>query len=820
MSVLNFLAKLPRFLLRLYEWAAGRRLYSWTSSPPHRIFAMIAHRAYGPPYLHYSYRVLYALAGGVLKYRERIHADRMNFGARLNGPVTADVLRNAALWQRSVLDAPPYAPKVHANLRVVGDVEEVQLDRLMSFLLMSDIFANVNVFFDEQGAQDARVVALTVAEERRGWREVEWDLNAPGAVRPESFDDAGWAQIFSTRTGFDRNVNNYLKTAHPGAYVVALSLPESEDGFCDKWLGPWAEAAFTLALGFPDVTFVVLNRVGPAAFQSPAGAARSAITFARKAGLSLAEAAIFAQKADAFVGQTDIFGLAARAARRPGVYMSPERTDLSDPEAGVIHTGLLTPNEAMAQFRIILANRQRPAAAASGALSDSESGKRLRRRAPDASYSMDLPGTPHTLAVPTRPPASTSSSVLSSDTGKQVTPRTVGAPRLNDLLATQYTLVVPTYNRHAMLSRLLAYLERVGAPFCILVLDSSEAGAQQENARAISGRSTLNIRHVTFPTIIDPYVKMREGLEMVTTPYCSICADDDLVIVPAIRRCAEELGRDPTVAVAHGYYFNFNESSTFDLSFVVYRGKSLDGKTSLARLRTLFAAYEAVLYGIYRTAIAQRVFREVDKMNTVLGRELLTAALTVIAGKTLRVPDFYYGRSTGESFSYRAWHPHQILAQDPAALFARYPAFRELLLEALAEYSPGLNLQSAGMVIDLVMLKYLDPFLRSDVLDLIINARLRGAGSDAIVDKIWRLFVKTPRWDNLNVPLIEPSTGRFTPNRMGAGRLRDYVYEATASNGNKRVYRVFYEFLFPDKRPPAVVNQEQLVVLLGSLDAY
>ncbi|HVS26497.1 MAG TPA: hypothetical protein VHE58_04270 [Burkholderiales bacterium] len=373
--MLEFIARLPGRLGRLYGWFTGRRPFPPTVNSPRQLYALIAHNMIRRSYF---FRTLYAVAASIFKYKERILADRINFGARLHGPVTVDTLRNAVLWQRYVLNAPPSKLKAHANFHISGNAEQVQLDRLMSLLLMSDVFANVNVFFDEQAAHDAHVFALTVAEERRG-REDECDLDASQQVRAEMFDNPGWTRIFST-TGFERNANNYLKTAHPGAFVVALGLPENDEGFCDEWIGPWEEAVRALAPEFPDVTFVVLNRVGPIALQSPAGSMRSAIAFARKAGLTLAEAACLARKADAFIGQMDMFGLAARAARRPGVYMmSPERADLSDPEAGIIHTGLLAPNEAMAQFRALLANRPAPAAAASKALSDSESNKRLRR---------------------------------------------------------------------------------------------------------------------------------------------------------------------------------------------------------------------------------------------------------------------------------------------------------------------------------------------------------------------------------------------------------------------------------------------------------
>ncbi len=819
MSVLNSLAKLPRYALKLYEWVTGRRLISWTSSPPHRLFAMLAHRAYGPPAPHY--RALYAATAGILKYRERIFADRMNFGARLQYTVDANTLRNVVLWQHAVLDTPPYAHKVHANLRIVGDVEQIQLDRLMSLLLMSDIFANVNLFFDEETATDARITTLTIAEERRGSRDSEYDLGAAQPLRAEIFDSAGWARIFSTRTGFDRNINNYMKTAHPGAFVVALSLPEDDDGFCDAWAGPWVEAAYAVARDFPDITFVVLNRVGPVELSSAAVPVHAAVTYARKSGLTLAETAILAQKSDAFVGQIDMFGLAARAARRPGVYMSPADEDYSDRAANIIHTGMLRPEEAMARLRTILADlptRAQPAAAFLPASSSGIRKRQLRRNLgappmPDAPAARCLP-----RETPAQAPVAASSTLSNTVTDKLYSLRAADVPRSRDSLAALYTLVVPTYNRRDMLSQLLAYFGHHETPFPILVLDSSEAEIQQENARAISG-GPANVRHIAFPPSIDPYIKMRKGLGMVTTPFCSLCADDDLIIVPVVRRCVEELDRDPTTAVAHGYYFNFDNTSSFDLSYIVYRGKSLDGKTPLARVRTLFAGYEAVLYGIYRTPIAQRVFRDVDRMTTVLGRELLTAALTVIAGKTMRIPDFYYGRSTGDSFSYAAWHPHQILAQTPATLFTQYPVFRELLLEALSEQSSAPDPQTAGTVIDLVMLRYLDPFLRSDVLDLIIDDRLRGKDSDAIVDHLWDVFVRSRRSTHPVEPLID-AAGQFTPERIGPGKLRDYNFDSTAMDGRKREYRVYYEFLYPDMRSPAVVNREQMTLLLGSLDAY
>ena len=72
----------------------------------------------------------------------------------------------------------------------------------------------------------------------------------------------------------------------------------------------------------PRLGFVVLNRLVPSRWQRwPAH-----IRFAREQGFSLQEAISIAQFADGYVGVLDIFGLAANAASRPGVYV-PLRED-------------------------------------------------------------------------------------------------------------------------------------------------------------------------------------------------------------------------------------------------------------------------------------------------------------------------------------------------------------------------------------------------------------------------------------------------------------------------------------------------------------
>ncbi len=770
MDIFKSVGRLIRYTVRAYEWALGRRHYPWSSSPPQRLFALLANRTYGWSGAHY--RAVYALAGGLLKYRERIHADRVNFAARLSAPVNGEVLRNIALWQREILALPPLPPKFHVNLRIY-DRDRVQLDRAMSVLLMSDSVRSISLYFDDDSIRPARLTAFTLAEEKRGWQTDAFDLNSRHALEVGEFQDREWAAIFSNGTGFDRSVNNYLKIAHPLRFVIALGLAENSDGFCDQSLPAWLEALQAFQSPIDNISFVVLNAVGPHALHADSAAFHLPLAFARSAGLSLAETICLAQKVDAFVGNMDVFGLAARTASRPGVYLGAPAKH-SDVQSGIACTDELAPAGALERLRQLLV--------------------KLHTHSPKMA-GMPLTGTGGTAAQAMR---------------QRAKRQPIGA---------KYTLLIPTYNRPELLQRLLRYLERERAQFPIVVLDSSNPDTQARNKEAIDAVS-LDVHHAVFAETMDPYVKMREGFKLTNTPYCSLCADDDILMVSAIQRCVEQLENDPKAAVAHGQYFNFREDRSFNLSYVVYRGKSVDRTRPLERLRMLFASYEAVLYGVTRTEIALRAFRDVDKMNTVLGKELLTAALTIIAGKALRISDFFYGRSTGESLAYTAWHPHQILAEEPGFMFEQYPQFRELLLQRLQEIEPhGLAAATVAKVIDLMLLRYLEPFLRHDVLDTMLDLSMRGQDSAAIVTKIWDTYVRTARPSHPDEPLLD-SSGGYSPGRLGSGRPKDYVWTGQSWDGNERKYLVFYEFLFPDMQPTVLADKEKLVSLLHSLNGY
>jgi hypothetical protein len=261
--------------------------------------------------------------------------------ARVRGSVTQDVVRNMVAWQ---LDMPPDgAAAVHGRLCVAEDPESVQLDRLLSLVCLSGNFQNFDVLFEEPGpATPAAGVDL-------------------GARRPLALAPAEIARLpraFLPHFDARRTATQYLKIAHPRAFVVALSLSEDDDGFVGEELGKWLPHLHRLRREAPGVAFCLLNRtmLGLDDDQSPP----ADISPVRSLGFSLADAVALAQVADAFIGRLDVFGLAATAAGRPGVYIDEANVARADAERAVWFVSEASPEACLDMLRVVLGRRRPP----------------------------------------------------------------------------------------------------------------------------------------------------------------------------------------------------------------------------------------------------------------------------------------------------------------------------------------------------------------------------------------------------------------------------------------------------------------------------
>ena len=274
--------------------------------------------------------------------------------------------------------------------------------------------------------------------------------------------------------------------------------------------------------------------------------------------------------------------------------------------------------------------------------------------------------------------------------------------------------------------------------------------------------------YVEFPSETHPFDKFREGVHKVTTEFCALCADDDLIVPDGVERCLDALRSDPQASVAQGYSFAFlcRHTGDMDLGNILYFTSTIDDGTPLARVAKLFARYQAATYGNYRTPVLQRIFDTLKPMTSILGRELLGSALAAVEGHMIRVPCFSHGRSMDASESYEHWHPLEWFAKDSAGLFAEYHLYREQLAQAVLR-RPDNTLDAAAVrrVIDIIHLRYMVKHAPDGALAFIGEQKLSGVA----FEKYW------PR-PEIHLPLYEAAcigtSAAISPEAMSEKSLR------------------------------------------------
>jgi glycosyltransferase domain-containing protein len=334
-----------------------------------------------------------------------------------------------------------------------------------------------------------------------------------------------------------------------------------------------------------------------------------------------------------------------------------------------------------------------------------------------------------------------------------------------------FTLVIPTYNRTQLVARLLTYLETEKADCRVLVLDSSDPEMLAAN-RARVAASSVDIELAEFPDL-DPTEKWRQGIHKVTTPFCALCADDDIVILEGVRRCLDVLRRNPVASAVQGYSFTFlpRPDGDMELNNIVDLGPTIDDSSPLGRLDKLFRQYRTPRYGVLRTRALQRIFDALRPMTKILSRELLSSALTAVEGQLVHLPAFTYGRSIRHSDPDEHWHPLEWFCKNPEGLFAEYLRYRELLAAAIIQRLD--NEQQPDEVhdiLDLIHLRYLAQHAPDSVLKFVAEQQMAGVN----FAEYW------PRHE-IHLPLYEAAgirasvgTESFVPVSI-RGRERSYL---------------------------------------------
>ncbi len=413
----------------------------------------------------------------------------------------------------------------------------------------------------------------------------------------------------------------------------------------------------------------------------------------------------------------------------------------------------------------------------------------------------------------------------------------------------RYTLLIPTYNRPAYLRSLLGYLAARRFEYPICVLDSSFEQALSENRETIRGVA-LDISYQVYDPAIHVTDKFALGAQSVDTPYCSFCADDDVLFTDHLDELLDFLDANPAFVVAHGYYVGFKPGADFDLSCTEYSAPSIAGDDGLKRIVEQVGNYQAIFYGIHRTGTMKSILTPLSRVKSFWAQEMLTSSLTLIAGGAYRMPKYFLARNTGPSIATEGWHPYQFFAIDPAELFREYTVYRTVTLEHLAAdarcqatYRPD----QMRRIFDLVYLKYLAPMISPAVMDYFIAQSMRpDAAPRQIIDGVWKMLAPPSDGGAGGLRRYLTRAARLTPGgaskvvqylRRFAGIYAELKFRAkfdvsvsplldrmtvkrTVRDGQSRRYNLSYALLRQDFADGAHVTASHLRTIISHLDDY
>jgi hypothetical protein len=291
-------------------------------------------------------RAVCLLSGALQKYRERAYAESVDAAMILDRPLDQRALRNFAAFQYGIRQDPAIPPtaKVNLALRIADDVKDARINDLFSAFCSAATFGDLVIHWDAAAAHAAEGQILTLAElrARDEGRLPRAPLSAMNQDMIEKAEHFGVPDAFIPHNDGRRSANAYLKAAFDWRFVIAVSLREDEAGAIDDELALWEPVLLGLRDEFPSVRVCMLNRAPRGRTLDRIGS--RTIPFACEGGLSMLDSVALTRQANAYFGVLDFYGLAARSAQIPGVYLplgyqlaglnDPLGDPLGDPENG------------------------------------------------------------------------------------------------------------------------------------------------------------------------------------------------------------------------------------------------------------------------------------------------------------------------------------------------------------------------------------------------------------------------------------------------------------------------------------------------------
>jgi len=276
------------------------------------------------------------------------------------------------------------------------------------------------------------------------------------------------------------------------------------------------------------------------------------------------------------------------------------------------------------------------------------------------------------------------------------------------------TVVIPTYNRPAYLKRILSYYHKYGKNLPVLIADSSSEDNKTLN------RGTVNSFTGAFFTYLDkygpstdPWDKVHDAFQQVSTEYCVLCADDDFITPSGIQEAAAFLDINPNFNIAHGHYLGFQLEIVpgSEPKFCWYKRyvyQSINHPEPQDRLSYLLSNASAAvptMHAVFRTNLQKMIYAEVVR-STSDSRfaEILYESLVIIYGKIKYLEILYEARDNTSSHTVTDSLPDFV---KEGSYNKKYLKFSNSLANHLSKQS-GIGLAESQKIVDTAVSVYME----------------------------------------------------------------------------------------------------------------
>lgn len=205
------------------------------------------------------------------------------------------------------------------------------------------------------------------------------------------------------------------------------------------------------------------------------------------------------------------------------------------------------------------------------------------------------------------------------------------------------TLILTTHERHNYLKRALEYLNT--SEYSIIITDSSEVAYTEE---------LMIMQHIYIHTPGSAYIdKICKALAEVTTPYVLLYPDDDFIVPEAIKVCLAFLDNHLDYSCVQGNCVGMTvKKGKVGVAAAYVNSYKRDISDELASLRVekLLSDYIQTYYSIFRTEVLRNAFNLTkSKVTNLVTNEVYISVYSLIAGKHIVLPIFYFAREVIEN---------------------------------------------------------------------------------------------------------------------------------------------------------------------------